>query len=263
MKLAYRNLIRHYRKNIHSAAIGIVTIVLLLLYAVNLDSTERQLASLPEAMEVTASVSNLNGSKDEEICISEERVDGIAACPEVEDVVFSAQLMTGFGAFTLEGYKGNLNYFAAAVNDIAGVPGLKSEEIVRLYSRQCGRILLRRKGGGAAYAGGTVRPKFQHGYGTGTGRGGENGLYSGWKLACERNRRRGGFGIGDGNRLRYDKRKPAEGTAFAAWQQRGIRADLMKKSVNPLTFAIKLYIIFCVAEALHLFCDDGRQKMCA
>ena len=119
----------------------------------------------------------------------------IAACPEVEDVVFSAQLMTGFGAFTLEEYKGNLNYFAAAVNDIAGVPGLKSEEIVRLYSRQCGRILLRRKGGGAAYAGGTVRPKFQHGYGTGTGRGGENGLYSGWKLACERNRRRGGFGI--------------------------------------------------------------------
>ncbi len=83
MKLAYRNLIRHYRKNIHSAAIGIVTIVLLLLYAVNLDSTERQLASLPEAMEVTASVRNLNGSKDEEICISEERVDGIAACPEV------------------------------------------------------------------------------------------------------------------------------------------------------------------------------------
>lgn len=129
MKLAYRNLIRHYRKNIHSVAIGIVTIVLLLLYAVNLDSTERQLASLPEAMEVTASVRNLNGSKDEEICISEERVDGIAACPEVEDVVFSAQLMTGFGAFTLEEYKGNLNYFAAAVNDIAGVPGLKSEEI--------------------------------------------------------------------------------------------------------------------------------------
>ncbi len=45
MKLAYRNLVRHYRKSILSAAIGIVTIALLLLYAVNLDSTERQLAS--------------------------------------------------------------------------------------------------------------------------------------------------------------------------------------------------------------------------
>ena len=41
VKLAYRNLVRHYRKSILSAAIGIVTIVLLLLYAVNLDSTER------------------------------------------------------------------------------------------------------------------------------------------------------------------------------------------------------------------------------
>ena len=129
MKLAYRNLVRHYRKSILSAAIGIVTIVLLLLYAVNLDSTERQLVSLPEAMEVSGRVSNLNGSRDEGITISEERVDGIAACPYVEKAVFSAQFMTGFGAFTLEEYKGNLNYFAAAVNDIAGVSGLKSEEI--------------------------------------------------------------------------------------------------------------------------------------
>lgn len=129
MKLAYRNLVRHYRKSILSATIGIVTIALLLLYAVNLDSTERQLVTLPEAMEVSGRVSNLNGSREEGISISEERVDGIAACPDVEKAVFSAQFMTGFGAFTLEEYKGNLNYFAAAVNDIAGVSGLKSEEI--------------------------------------------------------------------------------------------------------------------------------------
>ena len=129
MKLAYRNLVRHYRKSMLSAAIGIVTIALLLLYAVNLDSTERQLVMLPEAMEVSGRVSNLQGSRDEGISISEERVDGIASCPDVEKAVFSAQFMTGFGAFTLEEYKGNLNYFAAAVNDIAGVPGLKSDEI--------------------------------------------------------------------------------------------------------------------------------------
>ncbi len=129
MKLAYRNMVRHYRKSILSAAIGIVTIAFLLLYAVNLDSTESQLVSLPEAMEVNGRVSNLNGSLSEGISISEERVDGIAACPDVEKAVFSAQFMTGFGAFTLEEYKGNLNYFATAVNDIEGVPGLKSEEI--------------------------------------------------------------------------------------------------------------------------------------
>ena len=129
VKLAYRNMVRHYRKSILSAAIGIVTIAFLLLYAVNLDSTESQLVSLPEAMEVNGRVSNLNGSLSEGISISEERVDGIAACPDVEKAVFSAQFMTGFGAFTLEEYKGNLNYFATAVNDIEGVPGLKSEEI--------------------------------------------------------------------------------------------------------------------------------------
>lgn len=129
MKQAYRNLIRHYKKSILSVFIGAVTVLLLLIYAGNMDSAERQLLSLPEAIEVFGRVSNLNGSKDEGISISEERIEGIAACPEVENAVFSVQFMTGFGAFTLEEYKDNLNYFASAVNDVAGVPGLKSEEI--------------------------------------------------------------------------------------------------------------------------------------
>lgn len=129
MKQAYRNLIRHYKKSILSVFIGVVTVLLLLIYAGNMDSAKRQLASLPEAMEVIGRVSNLNGSRDEGISISEERVEGIVSCPEVENAVFSVQFMTGFGAFTLEEYKGNLNYFASAVNAIAGVPGLKSEEI--------------------------------------------------------------------------------------------------------------------------------------
>lgn len=124
MRMAIRNLTRHYRKSILSAAIGMLTVFLLVIYAGNIDSTQRQLASLPEAMEIRGTVSNLNSSQDFSLSISEERIDGIAACLETEDQVFTVQMMTGFGKFTLEEWKENLNYFAAGINDIAGVPGL-------------------------------------------------------------------------------------------------------------------------------------------
>ncbi len=111
MRLAFRNLTRHYRKSILSAAIGILTVLLLVIYAGNIDSTRRQLTALPNAMEIRGAVSNLNGSQDFSLSISEERVEGIAACPEVEDQVFTVQLMAGFGEFTLEEWKENLHYF--------------------------------------------------------------------------------------------------------------------------------------------------------
>lgn len=129
MRLALRNLTRHYMKSILSAAIGILTVVLLVIYAGNIDGTKRQLTALPDAMEIRGAVSNLNGSQDFSLAISEERVEGIAACPEVEDQVFTVQLMTGFGEFSLEEWKANLHYFGAGINDIAGVPGLQSGEI--------------------------------------------------------------------------------------------------------------------------------------
>lgn len=129
MRMVLRNLDRHYRKSLLSAAIGILTVLLLVIYAGNIDSTRSQLALLPEAMEIRGTVSNLNGSQDFSLSIPEEKIEGIAACPETEDQVFTVQMMTGFGKFTLEEWKENLNYFAAGINDVAGVPGLKSEEI--------------------------------------------------------------------------------------------------------------------------------------
>lgn len=128
-RLAGRNLIRHYVKSILSVVLGMLTIILLVIYAENIASTRAQLLSLPEAIEVTGWISNLNGSQDTGLAIKEETIDGIIASGEVEDRVFSVQLMAGLGAFTAEEWEGNLNYFAAGINDIAAVNGLKREEI--------------------------------------------------------------------------------------------------------------------------------------
>lgn len=71
-RLAGRNLIRHYAKSILSVMIGMLTIILLIIYAGNIASTNKQLLSLPEAMEVTGRISNLEGSQDTGLAILAE-----------------------------------------------------------------------------------------------------------------------------------------------------------------------------------------------
>ncbi len=127
--LASRNLTRHYAKSLLAVVIGMLTVILLVIYAGNIESTRNQLLSLPEAMEVTGRISNLEGSQDTGLAIKEKTIDGIIASEEVTDRVFSVQLRAGFGEFTPEEWEGNLNYFAAGINDIAAVSGLKQEEI--------------------------------------------------------------------------------------------------------------------------------------
>ena len=127
--LASRNLTRHCAKSLLAVVIGMLTVILLVIYAGNIESTRNQLLSLPEAMEVTGRISNLEGSQDTGLAIKEKTIDGIIASEEVTDRVFSVQLRAGFGEFTPEEWEGNLNYFAAGINDIAAVSGLKQEEI--------------------------------------------------------------------------------------------------------------------------------------
>ena len=128
-RLACRNLVRHYVKSILSVVIGMLTIVLLVIYAGNIAGTRSQLQALPKAMEVTGTVCNLNGSQDTGLAIKEKTIDGIIASEEVKDRVLSVQLRAGFGEFTVEEWEGNLSYFAAGINDMAAVAGLKEDEI--------------------------------------------------------------------------------------------------------------------------------------
>lgn len=127
-----RNIARHKYKSILHILIGVATVLLLNIYAGNMDSTKRQLDRLPEVMQVQAKISNLNGSLEDGMTIREDRVQAVRACEQVKDVVFTVRLRLGFGAFTPQEYEGNLNYYGAGMNDIGGVPGLKTEEITFL-----------------------------------------------------------------------------------------------------------------------------------
>lgn len=127
-----RNIVRHRKKSILHILIGVLTVLLLDVYAGNMDSTEKELVHLPEALEVTARISTLNGSQREGMTIREDRMMGVRESAYVKDPVFTVRLKFGFGAFTVEEYKGNLNHYGMGMNAPEGVSGMKREEITFL-----------------------------------------------------------------------------------------------------------------------------------
>lgn len=127
-----RNIVRHRKKSILHILIGVLTVLILDVYAGNMDSTEKELAHLPEALEVTARISTLNGSQREGMTIREDRMMGVRESVYVKDPVFTVRLKFGFGAFTVEEYKENLNHYGMGMNAPEGVSGMKREEITFL-----------------------------------------------------------------------------------------------------------------------------------
>ena len=132
MRQTARNIVRHRKKSILHILIGVMTVLILDVYAGNMDSTKRQLADLPNVLEVTGRISTLNGSQREGMTIREDRVMGVRESAYVKDPVFTVRLKFGFGAFTVEEYKENLNHYGLGMNAPEGVSGMKREEITWL-----------------------------------------------------------------------------------------------------------------------------------
>lgn len=132
MRQTARNIARQRKKSILHILIGVLTVLILDIYAGNMDSTEKQLADLPNVLEVTARISTLNGSQREGMTIREDRMMGVRESEYVKDPVFTVRLKFGFGAFTVEEYKENLNHYGMGMNAPEGVSGMKREEITWL-----------------------------------------------------------------------------------------------------------------------------------
>lgn len=132
IRQAARNLARQRKKSILLLLIGALTVLILDVYAGNMDSTEKQLANLPNVLEVKAVISTLNGSRKDGMAIREDRMMSVRESPYVKDPVFTVRLKFGFGAFTVEEYEKNLNHYGMGMNAPEGVPGMKREEITWL-----------------------------------------------------------------------------------------------------------------------------------
>ncbi len=126
---AVRSLKRCRYKSILSMFICALATFLMNLYVANIQDSERMLQKLPEAMEVSAKISNLDGSLDQGLKIKEELVNQLLESEYMKAPVITVQLMTGFGQFKEEDWVENLTMYARGSNDIRGINGLNPEDI--------------------------------------------------------------------------------------------------------------------------------------
>ncbi|MDE7357971.1 MAG: hypothetical protein K2N39_00825, partial [Lachnospiraceae bacterium] len=132
IRLIGRNVSRHKYKSILHILIGVLIVLILDIYAGNMERTEQELVRLPEALPVSARISSLNGSMRECLAIREDRVMGVRESGYVKDPVFTVRLKFGFGEFTLEEYKENLNHYGRGMNAPSDAFGLGRQQITFL-----------------------------------------------------------------------------------------------------------------------------------
>ena len=124
-----RNIKRQKSKSILNILISIVIVLLLNVYFGNISSIKGQLSELPDAIPVTARVSNLNGSLTSGIAIKNEAITGIKNSPYIKSPVFTIQLSIGFGELSAADVNTGLNIDGLGCNDIRGISGLQESEL--------------------------------------------------------------------------------------------------------------------------------------
>ena len=129
LRFSCESCLRNKKNAVLNILICMITVLLMNVFAQNLIHIKSQLNSLPDAIEIDAVVSNLNGSMSAVLSIPERYVDGVLSSSYIVDPVITARLKLGFGEFTIDEYKEFLNYYATGSNSIAGIPGLHEEEL--------------------------------------------------------------------------------------------------------------------------------------
>lgn len=127
---ALENGIRHKKKTILNLLICCLTVILLNAYMGNIAGIKQQLSELPKVVKVDGVISNLNGTLSSGLKIKEQYIDGVMNSEYITDPVFSMQLKMGFGSFAWEDYPDKLNYYAAGITAVDGIPGFLEEEII-------------------------------------------------------------------------------------------------------------------------------------
>lgn len=123
------NIKRNRTKSIITAGICVFVLLLLNMYLKNIDSSKQQLESLPSVTSVYCRITNLNGSLEVGLEISEDLVDNLLSSNKIKDAAFTVRLLAGEGEFPLEDWKEKLTLFVAGANRVTAIAGLSPENI--------------------------------------------------------------------------------------------------------------------------------------
>lgn len=129
MYIIIRNLYRNKYKSIITLSICICLVLFLYVYIGNIDSNERQLESLPEAVPIYCRITSLNGDREAGLNISGELVKKLQQSPYVKEGAYTVRMMGGIGEFAIEDWKENLNLNIIGTNSVNAIPGFTSKNI--------------------------------------------------------------------------------------------------------------------------------------
>lgn len=116
-------------KNIMSAGVGMALVVLLSLYFGNLSSYETQLEDFAKTVPVKCQVTNIGGSRETGLFISDNLVQGVLESDLTAEETVMIWLMAGEGEFDPSQWAGNINLYVDGANRAEAVPGLTEEKI--------------------------------------------------------------------------------------------------------------------------------------
>jgi hypothetical protein len=125
--LALRSLYRKYRKNIISLLLCAVLAGFMCVYWGNLNSVKNQLDGLPEAIAVSAYVSNGDGSMRSGLIIDDTALEGIKTGGFARDFVTSVLLAANFAPETEEEKISPKRVTLAGINDISIYQGITTD----------------------------------------------------------------------------------------------------------------------------------------
>ncbi len=130
---ALKNVRRHLRKSILYFLICVVAVLTLQIYIAGIDRNEVQLFQLPDALPISATVANLDGSSFTGLQIREQTVDGLQSSNYVRDLQLTVSLQTGVDDFPGV-YAENQRLSVEGANTLAALEGLEPDAVTWLPS---------------------------------------------------------------------------------------------------------------------------------
>lgn len=123
------NIKRNKWKSMITVGICIFVFLLLNLYLNNIYDCKIQLQNLPNISPVYCRVSNLNGSSEIGLEISEKLITDLESSTKIKDAAFSVRMVAGVGDFLIEDWKEKLNLSVAGANSIDAISGISLKNI--------------------------------------------------------------------------------------------------------------------------------------
>lgn len=128
LKSAMLNIRRHKSKSILVTLTCMLIVVFVFIYMDGIETNQKQLLSLPQAIPVTAQIRNLNASQEIGLQIREDLVDKIQSSGYVKDLHYTTRLSADASSAS-DTKKALPTVSILGVNDIQSVPDLQDRQI--------------------------------------------------------------------------------------------------------------------------------------